>query len=216
MLGVKSSIFNSPCSGKICVFLSSPYFSLSSSNSSFIRARTLFLSARIASYSAIFLIKSSYSALILSCSRPVKRLNCISKIAFACSVSSPNLDIKPFLASSVFLDFLISSITSSSAFKAIIKPSKICARAFAFFKKKIVLLVITSTLCSMNSFSTSYKLSNLGCWPTRATIFTPKLVISAVCLYKLFLTTSGLASRFSSITTLMPSRSDSSRISEMP
>ena len=40
-------------------------------------------SLMIASYSAIFFFKSSYSALILSCSKPVKRLNCISRIAFA-------------------------------------------------------------------------------------------------------------------------------------
>ena len=176
--------------------------------------RTFCLSARIASYSAIFFFNSSYSAFILSCSKPVKRLNCISRIAFAWSTSSPNLLIKPTLASSVVLDFLISSITSSRLPNAIIKPAKIWALIFAFFKKKIVLLVTTSTLCSTNSFKTSYRLSSLGCLPT--SMFTPKVVASWVYLNRLFLTTSGFASRFNSITILIPSRSDSSRRSEIP
>ena len=44
----------------------------------------------------------------------------------------------------------------------------------------------------------------------------PKVVCIAVCLYSWFNTTPGMASRFSSITTRIPSRSDSSRMSEMP
>src|SRR5438105_4632497 len=44
----------------------------------------------------------------------------------------------------------------------------------------------------------------------------PKVVCIAVCLYRLFSTTSGTASRLSSITMRMPSRSDSSRRSLMP
>ena len=172
--------------------------------------------ARISSYSAIFLTSSSYSALTLSCSNPVNLLNCISKIAFDWSTSSPNLLIKPVLASSVVFDFLISSITSSIEPKAIIKPAKICALIFAFLRKKIVRLVTISTLCSTNSERTSNKFINLGCLPQRASIFTPKVVANWVNLNKLFLTTSGFASRLSSITIRIPSLSDSSRMSEIP
>ena len=216
VFGVKSSIVTSPSSGTIWVFLSSPYFSLSSFNSTLIKARIFSLDDNKSSYSSIFFINSACSALILSCSNPVKRLNCISKIAFACSVSKPKRLIKPFLAVSVFGDFLINSITSSNESRAIIKPSKIWALMRAFFKKNIVLLVITSTLCSTNSDKTSYKFNKRGCWPTRATILKPKLVDKAVCLYKLLRTTSGFASLFSSITILIPSLSDSSRKSEIP
>ena len=47
-------------------------------------SKSLFcLSARISSYSLIFLRSSSYSFLILSCSNPVNLLNCISRIALA-------------------------------------------------------------------------------------------------------------------------------------
>ena len=135
VFGVKSSIVTSPCSGTIWVFLSSPYFSLSSRSSDLIISRTFCLSARISSYSEIFFNNSSYSFLILSCSNPVNLLNCISKIAFAWSISSPKRLIKPTLASSVVLDFLISSMTSSKEPNAINKPAKIWALIFAFFKK---------------------------------------------------------------------------------
>ena len=216
VFGVKSSIVTSPCSGNIWVFLSSPYFSLSSKSSPLIILRIFWRLARISSYSAIFLTNSSYSALTLSCSNPVNLLNCISRIAFAWSTSRPNLLIKPTLASSVVFDFLISSITSSIEPSAIIKPAKMWALILAFFKKKIVLLVTISTLCSTNSDNTSYKFINLGCLPHNASILTPKVVASWVYLNKLFLTTSGLASRLSSITIRIPSLSDSSRISEIP
>ena len=132
------------------------------------------------------------------------------------STSSPKRAIKPFLASSVVLELLINSITSSIEPKAMSKPAKICARTLAFLRKKIVLLVTISTLCSTNSSRTCFKFRSRGCLPHRTTVLTPKVVESCVNLNKLFLTTSGLASRLSSITIRIPSRSDSSRMSEMP
>ena len=50
---------------------------------------------------------------------------------------------------------------------------------------------------------------------TRASMMTPKVVCMAVCLKSLLSTTLGMASRFSSMTTRMPERSDSSRRSEI-
>ena len=51
---------------------------------------------------------------------------------------------------------------------------------------------------------------------TSASMITPNVLCIVVCLYSWFSTTRGIASRLSSITTRMPSRSDSSRRSEMP
>ena len=62
----------------------------------------------------------------------------------------------------------------------------------------------------------SFKLSTLGVPSTRASIMRPSDICRFVCLYKRFKTTWALASFFISMTMRMPSRSDSSRMSDMP
>jgi len=47
-------------------------------------------------------------------------------------------------------------------------------------------------------------------------MMTPKVACSCVCLYSWFNTTRGIESRLSSMTTRMPSLSDSSRSAEIP
>ncbi len=62
----------------------------------------------------------------------------------------------------------------------------------------------------------SLRLSSFG-WPSiSATMFTPNTDSIGVCLYRLLRTISEFSPRFSSMTTRMPSLSDSSRSSEMP
>ena len=124
-LAIRSSILISPASSSIDVLRSSPYLSLTSISSSLMICILLGSSAKISFKSAIVAINSAYSALTLSISRPVSFWSLISKIAFACISDSLNSFIKPFLASSPFLDARISFITASRLSRAIINPSKI-------------------------------------------------------------------------------------------
>ena len=106
-------------------------------------------------------------------------------------------------------------ITSSILSKAIIKPSKIWALLSAASNSNCVLLTITSFRCFKNSSIISFNVRTFGRPFTKANILIPKVVCNCVCLYKLFKTTIGVASRFNSITIRIPSRSDSSLISEI-
>ena len=72
-LGIKSSILISSALNSMLVLLSSPYFSAISRISDLIMPIRMLLSERISSYSLISLSTSSYSARILSISRPVNR-----------------------------------------------------------------------------------------------------------------------------------------------
>jgi len=62
----------------------------------------------------------------------------------------------------------------------------------------------------------SRSVSTFGRPPTIASMITPKLVCSCVCLYRLLRMTSPTSPRFRSMAMRIPSRSDSSRMSEMP
>ncbi len=68
----------------------------------------------------------------------------------------------------------------------------------------------------MKATSMSFKVSICGRPPLSAIILAPKLDCIAVKRQSWFSTTSGMASRLISMTMRMPSRSDSSRRSEMP
>ena len=126
---------------------------------------------------------------------------------------SCNVSIATLSVSDSRIIEIISSIWSS----AILKPSKICARSFAFFKLYSVRRRTTVFWCSKYSTSASFKLINLGRPFTRAIIFTPNDVCNGVCLYKLFKITFALASLRTSITTLTPVRKlVSSRRSVIP
>ena len=91
-----------------------------------------------------------------------------------------------------------------------------CARASALRSSNSVRRRTTSRRNSMNCSMNSSRFSTRGRPPTIASMMMPKLVWSGVCLYRLLSTTSGISPRFSSMTMRMPSRSDSSRRSEMP
>ena len=80
----------------------------------------------------------------------------------------------------------------------------------------MVLLVTTSRLCERNASSISLRFISFGCPLDRATILIENVLSKSVCLYKLFKSTSETVPLLRSITTLSPSLSDSSRISEMP
>ena len=112
--------------------------------------------------------------------------------------------------------FLISSITSSMLSSAIFRPSKMWALARAFSSSNIVLLMITVFLWFKNSLSSSIRLNTFGSLLLIASIITPKVLSIVVDLKRLFSTMSLIASRFSSMTTRMPSLSDSSLTSLMP
>ena len=95
------------------VLLSSPYLSAIAASSVLITPRSLFSSASISLYSAIFAISSLYSFSIFSLSRPVRARSLISTIAPACASESPNLSISFALASPTFFEFLMIVMTSS-------------------------------------------------------------------------------------------------------
>ena len=161
-------------------------------------------------------ITSLYSLIILSVSKPVSLWSLISKIACACISDKPKPSIKDCLAVWGSLLFLIVSTILSIFFRAILRPSKICALASAFFRSNSVLFTTTSNLKDMNTSKSSFKDITFGVPSTRASKIIPKVSWSWVCLYSWFNTTSGTASLLVSITTLIPSLSDSSLSSAIP
>ena len=159
---------------------------------------------------------SSYSAWSWSCIRPVNWRKRISTIARDCISVRLKRSIKPAIASFGVLAARIIRITSSILSEAMIKPSRICARSFALRRSNWVRRITTSCLCSTKYLIISLRFNVLGRPWTNATLFTPKEVCKAVILYSLFSTTLALASRFTSITIRIPSRSDSSFAFEIP
>ena len=99
---------------------------------------------------------------------------------------------------------------------AFLRPSKMWARAFAFSRSKIVRRIMTVFLWLMKCLRISFKPKIRGSWFKMESMIIPKVVCIAVCLNRLLRTISLIASRLSSITTRIPSRSDSSRIVETP
>ena len=164
---VKSSI--------ISVRLSSPYFSLISKSSSFIIDILFDSLSKIPLSSAMCCIISLYSLIILSVSSPVNRCSLMSKIACDCISDNPKPSIKDCLAVIGSLLFLIVSTILSMFFKAILRPSKICALASAFFRSNSVLFTTTSSLKDINTSKSSFKDITFGVPSTKASKIIPKV-----------------------------------------
>ena len=88
---IRSSSANSPLFDTILVFLSSPYFSIISRDSSFIISYTKFSLAKISLKWFINSINCLYSSSIFSRCKPDSVFNLMSRIACACISSRPNL-----------------------------------------------------------------------------------------------------------------------------
>ena len=144
VLGIMSSIDISYSSNPIEDLLSSPYLSEIIIISSLITPSNFFSSAKIALNSVIFAIRSAYSPSIFSRSSPVSARSRISTIAWACTLVSPKRSSRRSFASFVVRLLRIMEITSSMLSRAIINPSKICARSSALFRSYFVRLVTTS------------------------------------------------------------------------
>ena len=120
------------------------------------------------------------------------------------------------LASAELGEALIIAMTGSMLHSAMARPSKMWPRSRALRNKYTVRRVTTSRRWRINASSISLRFRIFG-WPsTRATILIPNTDCMLVCAYKLLSTTSPISPRRSSITTRIPSLSDSSRNSVMP
>ena len=139
----------------------------------------------------------------------------MSRIAWAWISDRPNFATRPSFASFGSFEARISRMTASMWSRAIESPSRMCSRASAFRSRNRVRLVTTSFRKARNSSRSSLRFIVRGRFWTIASSCTPKEVCICVCLYRLLRTTSATASFFSSTTTRIPSRSDSSRRSEI-
>ena len=144
------------------------------------------------------------------------------RIASACLSESLKRRCSSALAVSVSADPRMTLMTASMLSTAILSPSRMCSRSLALSRSNCVRRTITSWRCAMKCSSTSRSPMTLGTRRfvtgsgTSASMITPNVLCIVECLYSWLSTTRGMASRFSSITTRMPSRSDSSRRSEIP
>ncbi len=91
-----------------------------------------------------------------------------------------------------------------------------CALALAFSRSKIVLLITTVFLWFKKRSNSSISLNTFGSLFAIASMIIPKVTCICVDLKRLLSTISDIASRLSSMMTLIPSLSDSSRNSEIP
>src|SRR4030065_1030322 len=214
--GIRSSISISEISVVISVLLSSLYFFFISSSSSFITLYISLSSPRSFFSRAIISINCLCSSFILSLSRPVKRCSLKSSMAWACITVSLKFLTNLSLAVGTSFEELIVFITSSRLSRAIKSPINMCSRSSAFFNSYLVLLTTTLNLCFVYSSIKARKFKVLGTPSVRASIIIPKVSSSWVFLYKELITTFGIVSFLSSITTLIPLLSDSSRRSLIP
>ena len=198
------------------VLLSSPYLSEISMISSRITPRSFFSSARMALNSSIFASSSLNSFSSFSRSRPVRARRRISTIAWDWTSLKPKRSMSSAFAIWTFCELRIIRITSSILSRAISKPCKIWARSSALFKSYWVLLVTTSFWCAKYSLSICIRFKTRGSLLTSASIMTPNVSCNWVCFKSWFKITLALTSRRSSMTILIPVRSDSSRKSVIP
>jgi len=176
--------------------------------------RSLF--SRISFKSAIISNNLFKSSSIFCLSKPARRCNCISRIALACLSDILNSSINlVWMISVVRLD-LIKSIIASIWSRALFNPSKIWARSSALVNLNLVRRLITSSWWSRYKVIISFRFNVFGSLLTKAMQLAPKVVCNDVNLYNWFKITSGWISRRNSITTRIPSRFDSSRISVIP
>ena len=196
---------------------SSPYLSVISCSSAPTMARCRASEARMSLRSAMSRSISASRSMILWISIDASRRSCWSRMKRAWSSSMSRSSWRPREASSAVREARISAMTSSSMLRALTKPRSRWARFSASASWKAVRRRMTSiwclTHCAMNWSSRRVR----GTSSTSASMLQPKVSCSAVCLYRLFITTRGWASRFSTITRRRPVRAEvSSRMSEMP
>ena len=196
---------------------STPYASLSRSASSITVAITREGSASRSVKSATFALSSASSAFSFSRSRPVSRRRGMASVASACLSLSQN-GFSRNAAAAVFESGAarIAATTASGAACTARYPSTMCRRAEVLSSAKRARRATASLRNSRNSRSTSMSDRTLGSRPTRPTTFTETRVCSFVRAYSCSRVNSASADRLSSITTRMPSRSDSSRTSATP
>ena len=206
----------SPSSSRISVRRPSPYASRTPRSSETTISISSVSLSRMARSRTIVLTRSASSSTIFWRSSPVSRCSCMSRIAWAWIPVRANRSISPVRASAGARDRRISRMTASRLSRAILSPSRTWARASAFRSSNSVRRRTTPRRNSTNCSTMASSGSTFGRPSTIASMMIPNDVCSWVCLYRLFSTTSGISPRRSSITILIPSRSDSSRISVIP
>ena len=107
---------------------------------------------------------------------------------------------------------MISSILAT----AVARPTRICARSLALLKSNLERLAITSSRNPKKASSIVRTFICSGLPPFNASMLELKFCCIAEYLNNWFRTTSATASRLSSITTRIPTLSDSSRTAEIP
>ena len=128
---------------------------------------------------AMALISSRYSSSILDRSRPVNRARRMSRMAWAWISVRPSSRISASRASPTVAEARISSTTRSMLSRAILRPSRMWARASAFFSSKMVRRVTTSRRWLMKRLRTCFRESSSGLPATIQTMLTPKEVSMA-------------------------------------
>ena len=91
-----------------------------------------------------------------------------------------------------------------------------CALSSVFFKSNFILLITVFSLKSTNSEINSFRFKTFGLPSTIAKVLKPKEDSIEVSLYNCLLIVSGSTPLLKSITTLIPSRLDSSLMSLTP
>ena len=110
----------------------------------------------------------------------------------------------------------IRRIISSMLATATARPTNTCARSRDLASRCLVRRLTTSSRKAVKMAMKSFRFSCSGRPPLMASMLAPKLVCRSEWRHSWFSTTSATASRFSSMTMRMPSRLDSSQMSEMP
>ena len=137
---------------------------------------------------------------------------------FLDKMKKPKVDLIEGLspAISIVFEFLITFIAVSIFSTATEMPNNKCAFSWALFKSNFIFLVKVFSLKFTNSDINSLKFNIFGFPSTIAKVLKPKEVSTEVNLYNCLFTVSASTCLLKSITTLTPSRLDSSLISLIP
>ena len=173
--------------------------------------------ARIDSKSAIFASSSSRSLTSSWRSSAASLRSCMSRIARAWISSISSSAIRPVCATAADSEPRISAMTSSIRSMALSSAATMCSRSWALRSRNWVRRTMTSIWCATQYRIIWSRRRVRGTPSTSASMFTPNVSCSCVCLYRLFSTTLAIASRLSTITSRWPVRPlVSSRMSAMP
>ena len=159
---------------------------------------------------------SRYSVSSRSRSSVAMRRSCMSRMARACTSSRPNSFISPLRAASASAELRINWITRSRLPMAMRSPASMWALSLARLRSYSVRRTTTCSRKAMKFCSAALSVIVSGVPPTSASMLAEKVLCIAVSLYRLFSTTMGCTPPRSSMTTRIPTRLDSSRISDMP